>query len=270
MKAVNLLPPELRTTVATTVSTVRAAGSDAKGGAGPFVVLGVLAALVAGTAGSVLTSNQIADKQAELAVATQDATTVQSQAAALKPYADFDAVAKARVATVSDLAGRRFDWEQTLRDLSRAVPAEVTLSSLTGDLGGGSSSSGNALRSAISAPAIDLQGCTDSQKGVATLMSRLNDVDGVTRVSLSKSTKGAATTTATTDAAPCGKGSKPTFEIVIFFEHEADKSSVTGTATTAAGTTAAGATATPAPAASATATPAATTATTASTGGTTP
>ena len=39
-------------------------------------------------------------------------------------------MAKARVQTVRDLAGSRFDWEQALRDLSRAVPADVTLTSL--------------------------------------------------------------------------------------------------------------------------------------------
>ena len=36
--------------------------------------------------------------------------------------------------TVRDLAGSRFDWEQALRDLSRAIPADVTLRQLTGDI----------------------------------------------------------------------------------------------------------------------------------------
>ena len=46
-------------------------------------------------------------------------------------------MAKARVQTVRDLAGSRFDWEQALRDLSRAVPADVTLKSLAGDIATG-------------------------------------------------------------------------------------------------------------------------------------
>ena len=46
----------------------------------------------------------------------------------LKPYADFQAMAETRIQTVKDLAASRFDWEQALRDISRAIPADVTLS----------------------------------------------------------------------------------------------------------------------------------------------
>ena len=67
-------------------------------------------------------------------------------------------MAKARVQTVRDLAGSRFDWEQALRDLSRAVPADVTLKSLTGDISTDAGGGGSPLRGAISAPAITLHG----------------------------------------------------------------------------------------------------------------
>ena len=66
-------------------------------------------------------------------------------------------MAKARVQTVRDLAGSRFDWEQALRDLSRAIPADVTLRSLTGDIATGAGGGGSQLRGAISAPAITLR-----------------------------------------------------------------------------------------------------------------
>ena len=82
-----------------------------------------------------LAGNTVKDRQAELAAATAKSAAVTQQVAALKPYADFESVANARVQTVTDLANSRFDWEQALRDLSRAVPADVTIASFKGDLG---------------------------------------------------------------------------------------------------------------------------------------
>src|SRR5437763_982347 len=77
------------------------------------------------------------------------------------------------------------------------------------------------IRGALDVPAIELQGCTNGQTDVARLMSRLRDVDRVTRVSLAKSDKETATprppvaqtataATASTstgaDVTACGKG----------------------------------------------------------------
>ena len=55
-------------------------------------------------------------------------------------------------------------------------------------------------------------------------MSRLRNVQGVTRVSLSKSEKadaGASGGAAGTAVGPCGKGTPPSFEVVVFFEKAA-------------------------------------------------
>ena len=128
VRAVNLLPTDLRG--ASKATAERGAGPEATGGAGAFIVLGVLAACVAGAAGFVLTENSIKQRNADLAEASARTAALQNQAAQLKPFADYDAMAKARVQTVRDLAGSRFDWEQALRDLSRAVPADVSLTSL--------------------------------------------------------------------------------------------------------------------------------------------
>ena len=118
-------------------------------------------------------------------------------------------MAETRIQTVKDLASSRFDWEQALRDISRSIPANVTLTSLTGTISSGAAS-GSQVRGAITAPAVELKGCTTSQKDVATLLSRLRGVDGATRVSLSKSTKPAqtvgATTGTTTESTGCGDG----------------------------------------------------------------
>ncbi len=254
MRAVNLLPTDLRG--ASKATAERGAGPEATGGAGAFVVLGVLAACVAGAAGFVLTDNTIKQRNADLAEVTERSRALENQAAQLKPFADYETMAKARVQTVRDLAGSRFDWEQALRDLSRAVPADVALTSLAGDISTGAGGGGSQLRGAISAPAITLQGCAPGQTQVARLMARLHNIDGVTRVSLSRSgaEKIESNAQSSTDelelrkAQPCGAGAPPSFEVVVFFEKDA--AAVAVTPTTANGSV--GETPTPTPTASAT------------------
>jgi Tfp pilus assembly protein PilN len=230
MKAVNLLPPDQRG-AAKAASTPAASQS---GSAGAYAVLGALAIGVVSVAGYVLTSNTVKEHEVNLAALTAREQALQAKVGDLKPYADFAQLAETRVATVKDLAGRRFDWENALRDLSRAIPANVTLKTLTGTVSPDSGAGGSSLRGAIAAPAISLTGCTTSQPQVAKLMARLRTVDGVTRVSLAKSTKpaqaaassGAPATTPTgptigMDALSCGNGSPPEFEMVMFFERDA-------------------------------------------------
>jgi Tfp pilus assembly protein PilN len=253
MKAVNLLPPDQRgASKATAVATAAPTGGN-----GAYAVLGALAIGVVAVAGYVLTTNTIKERQAKL-----DGLTAREQAATakvgnLKPYADFASLASARVATVKDLAGRRFDWEQALRDLSRVVPANVTLQTLNGTVSTSSGGTGgSSLRTAIDAPAISLTGCTNTQRDVATLMARLRTIDGVTRVSLAKSSKtDVKAPDATTPAAPavsastpgqpggCKPGSPPSFEMVMFFERDADAAADPAAATTTAPTAASEATA---------------------------
>jgi Tfp pilus assembly protein PilN len=274
MKAVNLLPPDQRGVAKATAAP--AAGQTS--GAGAYAVLGALAIGVVSVAGYVLAGNTVKDREAQLAGLTAREQTLQAKVGDLKPYADFAQLASARVATVMDLAGRRFDWETALRDLSRAIPANVTLSSLNGTVSSGSGGSGgSALRGAINAPAISLTGCTTSQPEVAKLMARLRTVDGVTRVSLSKSAKtdvaapaaGSAPSTsgptvAATPGGACGIGSPPQFEMVMFFERATQAAAApTGPAGSAATATTASATATPAGSATPAATGAAPTTTSA-------
>src|SRR5215210_4463758 len=232
MKAVNLLPHDLRSGAKGPAPAVSAGTEDA-GGPGPFVVLGALALCLVALAGYVLTSNAVKDRQAKLADVKTRTEATTRQLTALKPYADFESLSNARVATVSDLATSRFDWEQALRDLGRALPGDVTLSQLSGSVSSQTGSGGGAspLRGALDVPAIELQGCTTGQTDVARLMSRLRNVDGVTRVSLSKSDKETATvrsmpaatgqTSLPTDVNACGRGSKPTFDVIAFFEGRA-------------------------------------------------
>jgi Tfp pilus assembly protein PilN len=243
MKAINLLPPDLKgAPKGASPKAKTAATSDEPAGIGAFVVLGALALCVAALAAYVLTTNTVKDRQAQLDAATAEAATTVQRVASLKKYADFQQLAETRVQTVKDLASSRFDWEQALRDISRAIPANVTLSSMTGSIsdaaGGGSS-----IRGEIASPAIELQGCTTGQKQVADLLSRLRSVDGVTRVSLSKSLKpgetavNAAVSTGSGGDTPDCTGRAPAFEIVMFFEHSTVPSSVDDITVAGAGTT---------------------------------
>jgi Tfp pilus assembly protein PilN len=217
MRAVNLLTPELRSAQKGSGAS-RPSAVETSGGMGAIALLSALALCVAGVAGYVLAGNVVKERQANLAtVSTQNDETVK-RAAELKPYADFAKLASDRSSTVQALASARFDWEQSLRDLSRALPKDVYLSSLKGSIGSAGSAGGSGLRSAISSPAIELSGCTRNQPAVATLMSRLRNIQGVTRVSLSKSEKSDAVASSAADAGPCGKGSPPTFDLVVFFE----------------------------------------------------
>ena len=158
MRAVNLLTPELRSAQKSS-GAPRASAMTTSGGLGAFVVLGALALIVAGVAGYVLATNVVKERKASLTeVSLKNEATVK-RAAELKPYSDFQTLAQERAGTVQALASARFDWEQSLRDLSRALPTNVYLSSLKGSVGGGVSA-GSGLRSAIDSPAIELAGCT--------------------------------------------------------------------------------------------------------------
>ena len=219
MRAVNLLPADLRGAAPAAAPSARPE-RERTAGSGAYVVLGALVVCVALLAVYVLATNDVKQKQADLAQITAAADAAAKVAVKLKPYADFEAQAKARVETVRGIAAARFDWEQALRDLSHAVPADVKLQTLNGDMGlaGTGGASGDPLRGSIQAPAISLGGCASSQPSVARLLARLRAVDGVTRVSLSKSEK---PDDSSTGESPC-KGSKPpTFSAVVFFERSA-------------------------------------------------
>jgi Tfp pilus assembly protein PilN len=264
MKAINLLPTDLRGTPKgeSRKAKAAAAATDEPGGIGAFVVLGALAVCVVALAAYVLTTNSVKDRQAHLDAATAQAQTTIQRVSQLKPYADFQQLAETRIQTVKDLVASRFDWEQALRDISRAIPTDVTLTSLSGSISSDTATGGSSVRSAIAAPAIELQGCATGQAQVAQLLSRLRAVDGVTRVTLGKSVrpdKAAANTavpaTASSDGstgpASCAGKRPPAFELVMFFERSKVPSSVqdisvqaSGTAASASGATGAAATAT--------------------------
>jgi Tfp pilus assembly protein PilN len=226
MRAINLLPADLRGAAPSAPS----ARPEPVQGIGAYAVLGVLALCVALLAVYVLATNSVKQKQTDLADVTTQATAASQRAAQLKPYADFQALAKARVETVRGLAAARFDWEQALRDLSRVIPGDVKLTTLNGDMGlpGTTGSGGDPLRGSIQAPAVSLAGCAASQASVARLMARLRGVDGVTRVSLSKS-ETSEQSGGGTQASACEGAEPPSFSVVVFFEGSAAAAALAST-----------------------------------------
>ena len=144
----------------------------------------------------VLTSNGINSKTEELAKVQVQEQGAKQVADALRPYGQFAQIQQARKTEISTLASTRFNWERSLRQLSRAIPEDVWLLSLAGtlspqieveDSGGGGDTSN--LREKAQAPAFAITGCTYSQHSVARMMTRMQNLDDVTDVQLSKSAR---------------------------------------------------------------------------------
>jgi Tfp pilus assembly protein PilN len=230
VKAVNLIP-----------SDSRRGGRGVSAGrqrSPAYALLALLAVLLGFVTIYVLTSNTVSQRKAK--VATLQAEVVQARAAAarLSNFTAFEKLAQTRAETVREIAMARFDWHAAFEQLSKVVPANTSLQTLTGTVAPGAGSEGSAtasgLRSAIAVPAIELTGCTQSQDDVARLMSRLRLIDGVTRVTLSDSQKSDSTQSGTSISSSAGAqgcgANQPSFDLVVFFSAlpDAGPSGVTG------------------------------------------
>jgi hypothetical protein len=160
---------------------------------------------------------------------------------------------------VNALAATRFDWGAKLTQVSRVIPADVSLTQLSASTAPGQGAGGAvSLRSALQNPAIELVGCAPSQARVALLMTRLRRLEGVQRVSVASSDKSEGSAGAASSGGSAGSGGCqtsdeiPQFQMVAFFGAAQAPASA---AAAAAGTTQAaidtlkgGTTTTPAPA----------------------
>jgi Tfp pilus assembly protein PilN len=240
MRAVNLIPTDQQR---------GAGGAAGKSGGGAYILLGALALIVVLAASYVVAGKSVTDKQTKLADLSRQATAAETQSASLTSYTRFASIRAKRVETVSQLAAGRFDWAHALREVSRVLPENAWLTSLTATTSPSVSvgAGGSSLRSALPVPAIQLQGCTTSQASVAKLIARLRLVDGVQRVSLEDSTKGQEPTTATgTVAGDSGTGGTgdcrgghakfPIFNVDVFFESNGTAVPAAPGATTASAT----------------------------------
>jgi Tfp pilus assembly protein PilN len=231
MRAVNLIPTDQQR---------GAGGAAGKSGGGAYILLGALALMVVLAASFVVSGKSVTDKKAQLADVTQQAETAEAQAAALTSYTKFASIRQKRVDTVSQLAASRFDWAHALREVARVLPQNAWLTSLTATTSSAvnvGTASGN-LRSALDVPAIVIQGCTTSQGSVANLITRMRLIDGVQRVTLEDSTKGAQTASSAGNAGSAGAGGDcrgghakyPIFNVDVFFEQGSTVASTGGTA----------------------------------------
>ena len=222
MRAVNLLPADLRRA---------GSGGGSGSGAGAFALLGVLAVAVLVVGLWAVSARQVKDREAEVAGLNAEAAAAEAQAANLSGYEATVKVAKERRASVVELIEKRFDWSDAFEQVSRTVPANVWLTTMTGTAAPGvtvEGGAGNTQRAAHNGPAIEITGCTTSQDQVAALMARLRAMKGVSRVGLSTSEK--AENNAAAPSAGAGKASgdctsgssqRPKFNLVIFYGENA-------------------------------------------------
>jgi len=216
MRAVNLIPVDQR----------RGARAAGRSGGAVYLVLGGLALVVVLAGVLMLANRSVARERAELATVTAQANAAEAVAGRLAAYTQFAAVRRSRVETVVALARSRFDWAATLHEIARTIPADTHLSSLRASANSSVNVQAGAtdpLRSALALPAVELQGCTSSQRGVARLMSAMRRLDGVQRVSLSSADKGELSAAGTSAAGPsagaggsCPAG-RPKLSMTVFF-----------------------------------------------------
>ena len=202
MRPVNLLPPKHRP------RTVE----ERKGNG--YILLAALAALFVATLGYVLMGNVAASREDQAVLVKQEAEQAETRAGALQPYAKFAELKQTREGSVKQLAGARFDWERSIRELARVLPGGVWLTTVEASTTAAQEGSGTGSPTATSgtpasAPNLKLSGCARNQRTVAATLVRLRALNGVTDVTLSDSSRGsggassAATTTATPGGATC-------------------------------------------------------------------
>lgn len=207
MKAVNLIPRD---------APRHGRGS---GGAGAYVLLALLAVAVVVAGASALTNRRLVDERAKLARAESSARSAELKAAALQSGSSEALAGKARVDTIEALIDGRFDWSTSLEEVARAVPSDVSLTSLVGTVTPNTqiaSGGGATLRAALPVPAIDLIGCAPSHGRVASLLTRLRGIDGVQRVTLASSEKSDSSGANDTDCRSTDK--MPQFQLTVFYE----------------------------------------------------
>ena len=210
MRPVNLIPAEERP------------GGRKPLRAGPlaYIVVGTLAAAVIAITALVVTDSKVSDRKAEVARLEGEKTSLQAKAQALAPYTQFASVREGRLATITELADSRFDWERVLAELSLVLPADVQLTSLIGTAapGAGTSGGGIGMRSQIAGPALELVGCARSEAAVAGFIEALKDIEGVTRVGMTSSSVSGEGSGEGATASSCGEGEPAQFQMVAGFD----------------------------------------------------
>lgn len=245
MRAVNLIPPDLR----------RQTGTPGASGNGVYALLGVLGVAVVLVAAWAMASRSVAQGESDLNRVQAETQAAEARAGQLKPYAAFHETRVKRVETVTSLSRSRFNWPFAIREVSRVLPKEVWLTEVIGTVAPGLTLEGatatgktSQLRNALSSPAIEMIGCTTDHQAVARYLARLRSIQGVTRVTLVESEKlDGESEKANANAGKSGSGESeegtnddcrrsnitvPRFALIIFFEGSTATLSTGGSAGT--------------------------------------
>jgi Tfp pilus assembly protein PilN len=211
MKAVNLIPVDER----------RSAGTGS--GLTSYILIGILALVVAVGAAFTLVNRSIKDHRKDLADVQTQIQAAQNEAEALKAYTSFTAVRQQRSETVRSLATSRFDWAHALHELARTMPKDAWLTSMRATVTPSTQVDGGVsdpLRNSVQSPAIEIVGCTTSQDKVAGVISSLRRADGVQRISLSSTERlDAGTAASGAGSGDCRNGNVkfPKFSMTLFY-----------------------------------------------------
>jgi Tfp pilus assembly protein PilN len=240
VRPVNLIPKEQQR---------RGSGiTEGRTGLGVYLLLGFLAVAVVGVAAVVLTSNSVNEKKDEVAQLERETAAAKASADALRPYGNFAQVEQSRVDTVNSLVDTSFNWERTLRSLSRTIPSNVWLTQFAGTvspnvkLEGEGGTPAAQLRGKTNSPAVALTGCTYSHTAVARMMVRMRNLDNVSDVVLQSSQKSesAEQQAATSDTGGADQGDDcrtdekiPKFEMLVVLGHDKTQSAAATTGSVA-------------------------------------
>lgn len=183
MRAVNLLPPELR---------ARTAGEGDPRIA--FGIVGGLALLLVMVVVAVMYSNKATTLNDQAAAVQAKADRARAKTVVpVQSYNDFAGVAQSRTLLVGGLAASRFPWGNALYNLSRSLPEDVTLTDInavTADKAAAATNqaTGATAVSAGALPSMTLTGCTSGWIGYSRLMVWLKEMPGVADVRSTQST----------------------------------------------------------------------------------
>jgi Tfp pilus assembly protein PilN len=195
VRAVNLIPSDQR----------RATPNGNASGAA-YLVVGVLAVVLAMAVAYVLTSNTVNAHETNAAEAKQEANALEAEAARLGSFTNFAAIKEQRLASVVATAETRFDWERLMRELSLIMPEGSWLRTTSASVVGEESSTAN--------PSATFVGCTRTQSEVATLMVRMRHLHRATDVKLNQSAQETTDGEASIDS--CGRLYQ--FDVTVSFE----------------------------------------------------
>ena len=183
MRPVNLLPASER--------ALRPASTSKHAS---YIVLGVLGGLLLVVLTVVVTQNQINSRTSQIAEVKRETEQAQARAAALGSFGQFASIKETRVASVTQLAKARFDWERLMRELALVLPEDTWITSASASAtgapeGGAAAASPTGTTSVSTTPTVNLVGCAPSQTVVAEVMVRLRNLHRAQDVQLTESAR---------------------------------------------------------------------------------